>query len=184
MTLYEEIKEIEFRQEISTSLSLFSLRDEVFTLLQQPAYRKNQLAARMVEGEKLDVMVQQLTSDRRYALKFKRGRRDEYNHRVQELEEITDHARPLRVHSFLDLKSPEGGALKGGAAAVLLSGCIVASSTGGIDETFAGAATLATILFYSTIGANLVNFNYGHPCYQSPKMWEKIQYIDNILQKR
>lgn len=184
MTLCEEIEKIGHRREMEDTLSLFSLRDEVLALLQQPAYRKNWLAVRMEEGQKLKTMAQQLIDDRRYILKFKEKEREEYNQRIQELEDITSHARHLRSHSFFSSDSPEGGALMGGIGAVLLSGCMVASHTRNVDELFTGVATLATIGLYATLGANVVNFNYGSQRYQRPKMWKEIQYIDNILQKR
>lgn len=182
MTLYEEIKKIEHRQEMDATLSLFNLRDEALNLLQQPAYRKNWLAIRMEEGQKLEAMAQQLIDDRRYTLKFKENKREEYNLRVQELAEITTYARHLRCHPFLSWHAPEGGALRGGIAAVLFSGCMVA--TGSRQESVVVAGTVATILLGSLIGTNTRHFSYGHPSYQRPKMWEEIRYIDNIIQKR
>ncbi len=184
MVLYTEIKRIEFRRQTEINLHLFSLRDEAFTLLQQPTYRKNWLAVRIEEGQKLETMAQQLIDDRRYTLKLKENEREEYNHRVQELEEMTFYAKHLRCYPLFSLNTPEGGALGGGIAAVLFSGCMVASHSRNTSELFVGAATLATIGLYATLGANLVNFNYGHPRYQRPKMWKEIRYIDTILKGR
>ncbi len=184
MALYEEIKKIESKQQFSANLSLFNLRDETLNLLGQPAYQKNPLAARRREGEELEAIARRLVKDRTYALKFKEEERERYNQRVQELEQITSHARHLRCHSFFSWNAPEGGALKGGIAAVLLSSCMVASHPGEASELVAGVMSLATIGIYATLGANCVNFKYGHPRCQRPKMWEEIRYIDNILKER
>lgn len=184
MTLYEEIKKIEHRREMDATLSLFNPRDEALALLQQPAYRKNWLAMRMEEGQKLEAMTQQLIDDGRYVLKFKEKEREEYNQRVQELAEMTSHARHLRYHPFFSWHAPEGGALWAGTAAVLLSGCLVTSYSRGVSEFFAGAMTLATIGTYSTLGACIGSSPYGRQGYRRPRMWKEIQYIDNILQKR
>ncbi len=77
-----------------------TLRQSAERCLDNPLYHTNFVVRRMRQGEKLEAIVSDIASRRKYRLKFGQKKRKEYNEEVDDLVGVIPGARSLKRSSF------------------------------------------------------------------------------------
>lgn len=84
-----------------------TVRRSAEELLNNSHYDNNPIIQRMRRGEKLESIVADISSKRKYNLKFKWNERKNYNKSIEDLSEVIPGTRVLKRSFFLDIPSVE-----------------------------------------------------------------------------